>query len=186
MNRENSSESESVNSVNRPSIRALHLVVGPPAAGKTTFGQELAQQRGGAFLDIDTCTETLVRAAQVALAEDPDDRDSRTFKRRFRDPIYQTLFDIARANLPHIDVVATGPFTREFANPHWLDEVARSLRVPCQVEAYYVHASERKRYERMKRRGNPRDHSKLADWESFLRYYGDQKPPLFPHVTIET
>ena len=97
---------------------SLHLIVGPPAAGKTTFARQLARERQAALVDIDTATEPLARAALTALGKDPNDRDSPSFKNRFRDPIYACLFDIAAANLPHVDVVMTGPFTKELTNPN--------------------------------------------------------------------
>lgn len=176
-----------IDSMPRPNTSAhtLHIVVGPPAAGKTTYGRELARKLGAAFLDIDTCTETIVRAAQQTLGEDPDDRDSPTFKDRFREPIYQSLFAIAKANLLHIDAVITGPFTKEFANPNWLSELRQTLGMPGDIKAYYLQAHAKTRYERMLRRANPRDRRKLENWESFLRYYGEDTPPLFPHTVIE-
>ena len=165
---------------------SLHLVVGPPAAGKTTFARRLARERQAALVDIDTATEPIVQAALAAMGEDPNDRDSPRFKGWFRDPIYACLLDLAAANLPHIDVVLTGPFTKELANPHWLEQLPPKLGGNSSIIAYYVTCSPETLFARMKARGNPRDAAKLADWSAYLAYYGELKPPAFPHILVPT
>ena len=35
-------------------------------------------------------------------------------------------------------------------------------------------------------RGNRRDGMKLQDWDNYLKYYGDEKPPDFSHVFVDT
>ena len=163
----------------------LHLVVGPPASGKTTFACQLAAERRAALVDIDVATEPIVRAALAALGTSPDDRDSPFFKNTFRDPIYDALFAIADSNLDHVDVVLTGPFTREFSQPDWLEDVAlQCLSRPAPVIAYYMDCPPKELFERLKRRANPRDAAKLADWDTYHAYYGNAKPPLFPHRRI--
>ena len=72
--------------------------------------QQLAANSTATVLDIDTVTERLVRIGLVESGHSPDDRDSDYFKRTYRDPIYEALFDIARENLPYHDVVIVGPF----------------------------------------------------------------------------
>ena len=88
-----------------------YIVCGAPGAGKTTYGKKLAAEKKAAFLDIDTATERLVRLALEKSGHDPDDRDSTHFKRHYRHPIYEQLFDTARDNLPFTNVVITGPFS---------------------------------------------------------------------------
>lgn len=167
-------------------IHTAHIVVGPPASGKTTFGRELSHAKSAAFLDIDLSTERLIRTAMLALKMDCNDRDSERFKTLFRIPIYETLFDTARANIAHTDVVITGPFTSEFNNSLWLDHVAEKLGAHCIVKAYYLHCAENELRARIIRRNNPRDTQKLKDWEKFLPYYSNQSSPKFPHTKIET
>ncbi len=144
----------------------------------------LAAQHNATFLDIDTVTETMVRAALIANEHDPNDRDSAWFKTHFRQPIYDTLFAIAAENLPNQNVVIVGPFTREIQDPAWPDWLSRRLNAP--VEIHYVTCPPELRRQRMIGRGEPRDLPKLKDWDTFLAYYGDEKRPVFPHVLIET
>ncbi len=160
------------------------VICGPPAAGKTTHGRQLAAQHHATFLDIDTVTETMVRAALTASGRDPNDRDSPWFKTHFRQPIYDTLFTIAAENLPNQNVVIVGPFTRETQDPAWPDWLTQHLQAP--VEIHYVTCSPELRRQRMIGRGEPRDLPKLKDWDSFLAYYGEEQPPVFPHTLIKT
>ncbi len=157
----------------------LHIVAGPPASGKSVFGRRLAARLKAAFLDIDTVSEPIVQAGLALAGEDPEDRDSATFKAAFREPIYQTMLQTAQENLAHTSVVIVGPFTREFQEPDWLDAITREIDSP--VEAYYITAQPEVRRQRMIARGNPRDRSKLANWDAYLRYYGEQSAPPFAH-----
>jgi predicted kinase len=163
-------------------MHTAYIVCGSPGAGKSTYGKQLAATRGAALLDIDTATERLARLALLEAGHDPDDRDSDYFKRTFREPIYTTLFDIARDNLPFTDVVIVGPFTREQRDPDWLAKLARILASPVQI--HYVACPPEARRKRLAKRGDARDRSKLDDWEQYLRYY-DESPPVCEHVLID-
>ncbi len=160
------------------------IVCGSPGAGKTTHATKLATERRAVLLDIDTATERLVRLALAEAGHDPDDRDSPAFKQRFRQPIYDTLFDIAAENLPWLDVIIAGPFTRELRDEDWPDHLQTRLGAP--VEVHYVYCRPEDRRQRLIRRGNPRDAAKLADWDNYLDYYEDEAPPVFPHVFVDT
>ncbi len=164
-------------------MNTVFIVCGSPGAGKTTYGKQLAAIRNATLLDIDTVTERLVRIALDQSGHSPDDRDSDYFKRTFREPIYDTLFDIARENLPVQDVVIAGPFTREIRDPDWPSELASKLG--SSVEAHYVQCAPEIRRRRLTRRGEARDLAKLDDWESYLGYYGDESPPVFEHVLVD-
>lgn len=165
-------------------MKTLHIVMGPPAAGKTTYGKKLAALHAAAFLDIDTATELVVRAGLELAKHNPDDRDSPLFKDAFREPIYDSLFALARDNLSHVSVVMVGPFTQEARDANWIEALKNSLG--ANVCAYFVTCDPETRRQRMKDRGNPRDFAKLADWENFVQYYSGDKPPLFPHEFIDT
>lgn len=160
------------------------IICGSPGAGKSTYAKRLSKERGASFLCIDTTTERLVRAGLQLACKDPDDRDSPLFKETFRQPIYKTLFDIARENLQWQDVVIEGPFTREIRNPNWLSELGKDLK--CLVEVHYIYCPPEIRKDRLLRRGNPRDRMKLNDWQKYIQYYGSEEPPVFPHVYIDT
>ena len=165
-------------------MNSLHIIVGPPGSGKTTYGKKLAKDLNAAFLDIDTVTEKLVQSAQSYAGKDPNDRDSPEFKDAFRIPIYDTLFAIAKENLPSANVVLTAPFTTELRNASWLDKLKSDFET--NVEIHYVYCIAEERFRRMKERDNPRDLPKLADWENYIEYYGEEQRPTFPHVYIDT
>jgi predicted kinase len=162
---------------------AAIIVCGSPGAGKTTYARRLAAARHAALLDIDTVTERLVRIALDESGHSKDDRDSEYFKRTFREPIYETLFAIARENLPVQEVIIVGPFTREIRDPDWLSKLARDLGGP--VEVHYVQCAPDIRRHRLEHRGDARDLAKLNEWDSYIEYYGDEHPPVFEHVLIE-
>jgi predicted kinase len=159
------------------------IVCGSPGAGKSVYGKNLAGRIGAAFLDIDASTERLVRLALELAGHDPDDRDSPFYKEHFREPVYEQLFDIARDNLRHINVVIVGPFTKELKDPQWRERL--TVRLECPVEIHYVYCAPEIRRERMRKRGNPRDEAKLRDWDEYVRYYDDEAPPRCPHVLVE-
>lgn len=159
------------------------IVCGSPGSGKSTIGRRLAAKRKGTLLDLDTVTGRLVRVSLVEAGRDGDDRDSDYFKRVYRQPIYEALFDIARENLPWQDVVIVGPFTRERSDSHWPVRLAEHLGFP--VEIHYVYCPPHVRKQRLESRSNARDGAKLKDWESFLEISGEEHPPEFPHVYVD-
>ena len=158
------------------------IVCGSPGSGKSTYAAKLAAARRAALLDIDSVTERLVRIALAQGGHSPDDRDSDYFKQTFREPIYQTLFAVARDNLPFQDVVIVGPFTREIKDRDWPSTLSQRLGGP--VEVHYVQCAPEIRRRRLERRGNASDRAKLADWDNHIRYYGDESPPVFDHVLV--
>lgn len=164
-------------------MNTAYIISGPPGAGKTTYGKRLAAETKAALLDIDTVTETIVRAGLVATGHNPDDRDSLWFKTHFREPIYETLFTIAKENLPVQDVVIVGPFTHELQDPNWPNKLEE--RLEAKIEVHFVTCPPNIRRQRMVLRGEPRDLAKLEEWETHKAYYGDESPPLFCHTLID-
>jgi predicted kinase len=163
-------------------MNTTYIVCGSPGAGKTTYAKKLAAARHATLLDIDTVTERLVRLALRELGHDPDDRDSDYFKRTFREPIYETLFDIARENIPFQGVVIVGPFTKELRDPDWPSKLSQTLGGP--VEVHYVSCAPEIRRQRLAQRGEARDLDKLRDWEEYVRYY-EERQPVFEHVLVD-
>ena len=159
------------------------IVCGTPGSGKTTHAKQLAAIGNATVLDIDTVTERLVRIGLVESGHSPDDRDSEYFKRTYREPIYEALFDITRENLPYHDVVIVGPFTKEIQDPGWLAKLSSKLGSP--VEVHYVQCSPEVRRERIADRGDTRDLAKLENWDRYIKYYGDEHPPVFEHVLVD-
>ena len=164
-------------------MQKCFVVCGSPGSGKSTYAEGLASLHHATLLDIDRVTERLVRLALAQSGQDVDDRDSEYFKSTFREPIYETLFDIARENLPIQDVVLVGPFTKELRDPHWPSELSKALGAA--VEIYYVQCPAEKRKHRLASRGNARDLAKLSNWEDHIQYYGLESPPVFKHVLVD-
>lgn len=163
-------------------MHTTYIVCGSPGSGKSTYAKKLTATRGAILLDIDTVTERLVRVALRAAGYHPDDRDSEYFKQTYREPIYETLFDIARENLPFQEAVIVGPFTRELRDPDWPSKLSEALGGP--VEVHYVACHPETRRRRIAERGDARDLAKLRDWENYVRYY-EESPPVFEHVLVD-
>ena len=159
------------------------IVCGTPGSGKTTHARKLAADGAATILDIDTVTERLVRVGLAEAGHSPDDRDSGYFKRTYREPIYQALFDIARENLPYSDVVIVGPFTKEIRDSGWPARLSGELN--CPIEVHYVQCSPDIRRQRLAARGDARDRAKLEDWDTYIQYYGDEHPPVFEYRLVD-
>ena len=160
------------------------IVCGTPGSGKTTHARQLAATSDATLLDIDTVTERLVKVGLAAAGHSPDDRDSDYFKHTYREPIYQALFDIARDNLASHDVVITGPFTKEIRDADWPAKL--SVELGCPIEVHYVRCPPEIRRQRLSVRGNDRDRAKLQDWDRYIKYYGDEQPPVFEYVLVDS
>lgn len=160
------------------------IVCGSPASGKSTYAMKLARRHNAFLLDIDTVTGRIIHKALLESGHDPDDRDSDYFKRNYRLPIYDTLFDLARENLKWSNVVIVGPFTKEIRDPEWPFRLRDILNSP--VEVHYTYCEPEIRKARLIKRADSRDLLKLKDWDNHIKYYGDEQPPLFPHVFIDT
>lgn len=162
----------------------LFIVCGSPGSGKSTYARELARLHRAFLLDIDTGTERIIKKALLESGHDPNDRDSTYFKEKYRLTIYETLFDLARENLEWSNVIIAGPFTREIRDPEWPSRLSDNLKSP--VEIHYTYCDPETRKERLLKRSNPRDLQKLEDWDNHVKYYGDEEPPFFAHVFIDT
>lgn len=163
-------------------MNTTYLVCGSPGAGKSTYARKLAATRHAVLLDIDTATERLVQLALRESGHNPDDRDSDYFKQTFREPIYETLFDIARENTPFEEAVIVGPFTKELRDPDWPSKLSQALDGP--VEVHYVSCPPEIRRQRLAQRGDARDLAKLQDWEKYIQYY-EERQPVFEHVWVD-
>lgn len=160
--------------------KKLTIVTGPAGAGKSTFARELCRQSGACLLDSDTVTEQVVKAGMRSAGMDPDDRDSSEYRRHFRMPVYEVLFDTAAENLQHTDVVIVGPFTSEIRKVTWPSELED--RFNCQVEVLFITCEEEVRYQRIKTRANTRDRWKLENWESYLMKSSVEVPACLHRV----
>lgn len=160
----------------------LHVVCGAPGAGKTTFARQLAAELGAALFDSDEVTQRLVKAGLALASMDVDDRDSPRYKAAFRDVVYETLWDLAVSNAKSIPVIVAGPFTSECADPEWPHKIL--ARTGMQPQLWFVRCPSEIRRERIAARGEPRDRSKLDDWEHH-RQHCREEIPAFPCTVID-
>jgi predicted kinase len=160
------------------------VVCGNAGAGKSTFAASLARRLSAVLLDIDTVTERLAQTALSAAGLGRDDRDSDHYKTLLREPIYETLFDVAAENLPSLPCVIVGPFTRERREADWPRRL--TLRLGAPVTIYYVHCDDAVRRQRLLSRNNPRDRSKLQDWAAYSALGVDPGPLPFDHHDVDT
>jgi gluconate kinase len=165
------------------SHRPVYVVCGNAGVGKSTYGLRLASQLGAALLDSDQITERFVQLILGGYGLPPDDRDSPEYKRLLRDPVYETLYDLAATHCAFIPCVLVGPFTRECRTPDW--PVHLEARINTEAYVHYLHCSPAERLRRLERRKNPRDRAKLADWPAYLATCNEAPPP-FEHVFITT
>ena len=142
-------------------MTTLHIVCGLPASGKTSFARELAGMTHSALFDSDTATDLIIQAAHRAAGLDPHDRDSPTYKQTYRDSVCETLFALAKENLPNTDVIIAGPFTAELKDKEsWLQTLKQ--RFPDHtIQLHHLELPKQQRLERMKARGALRDQTKL-------------------------
>ena len=168
---------------NQTTIPSIHLVFGPPAAGKTTYARQLAGQLGAVLLDSDEVTERLIRAGLTLAGLSPDDRDSPAYKTAFRDAVYETLFDLAQAHCSRLPVVIAGPFTREGGDAEWPRQLEERFGV--MPEFHYVWCQPAERKARLLARGSTRDLPKLADWDNYVSTCRETAP-VYPHRWIDT
>ncbi|HCQ32296.1 MAG TPA: hypothetical protein DIV54_02275 [Verrucomicrobiales bacterium] len=161
----------------------LYVVCGPPAGGKTRYGEKLALRVGAMVVDSDVTTEPVVEAGMGAAGLCPDDRDSDLYKKLFREPVYEALFRLAEVNLAWLSVVLVAPFTKESRDEEWPVRLTARFGVP--VEIHFVTCPPEVRRERMRSRGEARDVAKLDDWDAHLASIVHSPPP-FGHVLVET
>ncbi len=159
-------------------IPQIHVVSGPPAAGKTTYARQLAERIGAVLLDSDEVAEKLVRAGLILAGLDPDDRDSAAYKSTFREVVYETLFDLSAPHSKRLPVVIAGPFTREGGDVKWPARLAERFGV--MPEFHYVWCDPTERKKRLLARGATRDLPKLADWENYVATCRETAP-VYPH-----
>jgi adenylate kinase family enzyme len=155
-------------------MRKLVFFLGPAGAGKTTIAKALAKRSRAALFDMDT----LLRPAAVALmklaGQDPEDRDSITYKTLCRDLGYRITMDAALENVElGSDAFVIGPFTKETESKEWLVKELEGIGASVDdvaVKVVFVHlADQTSYYERIQERGSSLDDWKLTNWDEFSR-----------------
>ena len=162
-----------------PSDVLAVLLTGPPAAGKTTVGRELARRLGAALLDLDTATAPLVAVvADLVGVEDLDDSRLADATRSAR---YETLLALAEDNLhAGTAVVLVAPFTAERSDQRAWPPVEHRLQAAGGRPALLCLRLEPEvLLQRMRARGAARHRATLDD----LAGYSARLHVTEPHVT---
>jgi predicted kinase len=160
---------------------AAVLIGGPPATGKSTLAGALAPRLGAALLDLDVATGPLTRVVSELIGV--RDLDDPALGRLTRDARYDTLLDLADANLgAGLAVVLVAPFSRERAQPSaWAATARRLAGDPTMV---WLHLPSEELIQRLTRRALARDEDKIRDPASFLAGL-DLEPPVVPHLALD-
>jgi predicted kinase len=157
------------------------LIGGPPATGKSTLATALAPCLDAAVLDLDVATAPLTRVvSELAGVHDLDDP---VLARLTRDARYDTLLDLAEANLlASRSVVLVAPFSAERAMPSAWAATAR--RIPASATMVWLHLPPSELIHRLTQRALARDENKIRDPESYLAGL-DLEPPAIPHLALD-
>lgn len=155
-------------------MRKLVFIIGPAGAGKTTIAKALSRKRRAVFVDMDTLLRPAAEKIMILSGQDPNDRDSLVYKTHCRDLGYRISMDAALENLElDLDVIVVGPFTKETADPLWLEEELARIGASANdvdVKAIFVYLPDNESYrKRIRERGSKLDEWKLENWSEFSR-----------------
>jgi len=166
-----------------PDVLAV-LLTGPPAAGKTTVGGELARRLGAALLDLDTATAPLVDV--VAGMVGVDDLDDARLAGATRSARYETLTALAEDNLrAGTAVVLVAPFSTERTDPQaWQRLEHRLLAAGGRPVLVWLRLQPEVVIQRLRARGAARDQPKLAGLEAYAGRL-DVAEPRVAHVAVD-
>ena len=160
---------------------AAVLIGGPPATGKSTLAMALAPRLNAAVLDLDVATAPLTRV--VSELTGLHDLDDPALARLTRDARYDTLLDLAAANLAAgRPVVLVAPFTLE--RSHASAWAATTRRLPAPATMVWLHLAPGELIRRLTERGLPRDEGKVRDPASYLSGL-DLERPAIPHLPLD-
>lgn len=153
-------------------MNKLVFFLGPGGAGKTTLAKAVAARRKAAVLDMDTLLRPAATAILTMHGLDPDDRDSAEYKQLCRDLGYRITMDAALDNIGlSADLYVVGPFTKEAADPDWIEaELNRIGKTLQEVEVKVVLVTlkdEALFRKRITGRNSPLDGWKFRNWEQF-------------------
>ncbi len=147
-----------------PTVIAL---TGLPGTGKSTLGAALYPflPREFAYLDLDTLTQPLVRAALAVNGVSLADAAANGMLRKLRDAQYSCLYRQVRELVAfERSVLVVAPMTYELEDPPALRRVVASFR-PARFMLIRTCASPRAAYRRLEQRGDFLDALRLSRWD---------------------
>lgn len=160
-------------------MNKLVFFLGPAGAGKTTLAKVVASRRKAAFFDMDILLRPAADAIMTMHGLDPTDRDSTEYKRLCRDLGYRITMDAALDNLGlDSDVFVVGPFTKEAADPGWIESELKKIGLTLQdveVKVVLVTLADEELFrKRIQARHSPLDDWKFRHWELFRSSLGNR------------
>ena len=169
----------------RPSVIAL---TGLPGTGKTRFGAALYPMLPPdfAYLDIDTLTQPLVRAALDVVGLSVARADANGTLRRLRDAQYACLWNQVRELVSlRRSVLVVAPMTHELDDPQAFFGVVASLH-PARFVLMRAHASPETVRARLEQRGDFLDELRLSRWEIDRHRYVRPAPLPMNGLELDT
>jgi hypothetical protein len=163
-------------------------LIGMPGTGKSTLGSGLfpSLPRDFAYLDLDTLTQPLVRAALAVSGLDLRDAYDSGALRVLRDAQYACLFDQVRELVAFgRNVMFVAPMTHELEDPPTFRRLVAGLR-PARTMLIRTRASGHAVRDRLQERGDFLDGLRLSRWEQDERRYTHPAPLPMPGLDLDT
>jgi len=163
-------------------------LIGLPGTGKSTLGRHLlpSMPRETAYLDLDTMTQPLVRAALSVNRMDLRAADASGALRVLRDAQYACLFDQLRTLVSFgRNAMFVAPMTHELDDPPAFRRAMASLR-PARVLVIRTHASREVVQARLRERRDFLDELRLSRWEVDERRYARPAPLPMPGLELDS
>ncbi|MGW4395514.1 GntR family transcriptional regulator [Amycolatopsis nivea] len=163
------------------------MIGGYAGSGKTELGRVLARETGWPMLDKDSLTRFVVEAALEMMGLSRNDRESEEYLTRIRPGEYSSLLEAMTENVQvGNSAIVTAPFIREFSDEAWLNrQFAACRNLGATLTVVWVYCDEETMHTYVKHRDAPRDSSKLANWEGYMKGVNLNFRPPVPHVVID-
>ncbi|NKZ79588.1 GntR family transcriptional regulator [Rhodococcus hoagii] len=162
------------------------LIGGYAGSGKSELGRILARLTRWPIIDKDTITRPVVEAALETLGRSYDDRESEEYLNVIRPREYEALSSTIDENIAcGTSVIATAPYLREFADPHWAARTIAHYRAQgADLHILWVRCTADTMQLYLRRRGAGRDSWKLAHWDNYVAGIDLNYSPTLDHTVI--